>query len=513
MPYLTGSDEPKPDDLLISVSGPPRPYLQHPTEASPFPRELESHSPGYPSWTGLVQYPESFTRSPGQRELPDPRRTAHQHGHSKRGHSFHLQLRGVDTPPCLRSGYLWDIPDSPQVDYTPFYVHEPARLSTKAGQQSDSVSSEYQPVSSPDSSGSLTEYTTDDFSDYEDDLEKTELAGLSPVFTDQFDADQNIKCEFAEICQMGADGEKTHYRKIISHIFGRNKSATKVFPEEVWVHYCRKHYQRARYRAGEWPFTQCNLLEESLVRMKEWGGVESFQLILRRREQERIYHTDDQDDNDANHGQASHVPARSSSKSTSSGKSRQAGRRNPRAVIAPVPDWLRERTGSGLNFEDIGDIIREIRHYLKELRGIETKAPGKVDSPSKVKRKGHRASNKRPPTRTPISSIRFPDIEIIPTFRKWALEDYERRCKLKKQEDKKGEGKEVEKKKPFPNVSGGRSNTGFLARASSSRRATRDISRSPSMADIGRSRSSRQSVGRINSRGAVKKPPKNKSSK
>ncbi|KAK5790000.1 hypothetical protein VI817_007287 [Penicillium citrinum] len=510
MPYLTGSDEPKPDDLLISVSGPPPPYLQHPTEPSQSPHERESHSPAYPSWTGLIQYPESFTRSPGQRELPDPRRTAHRHGHSKRSHSFHPQLCGTDDPLYLRPGCLWKIPGSPQVDYTPFYVHEQSRLGTKAGRQSDSVSSDYQPVSSPDSSGSLTEYTTDDFSDYEYDLEETELVGSSPAFTDQSDADQNIKCEFAEICQMGADGEKTHYRKIISHIFGRNKSATKVFPEEVWVHYCRKHYQRARYRAGEWPFTQCNLLEESLVRMEKWGGVESFQLILRRREQERIHHTDDQDNNDANPGQASHASARSSSKSTSSGKSRQAGRRNPRAVIAPVPDWLRERTGSGLNFEDIGDIIREIRQYLKERRGVETKEPGKVDLPSKAK-KGHRASSKRPPTRTPISSIRFPDIEIIPTFRKWALEDYERRYKLRKQEDKKGKGKEIEKKKPSPNVSGGRSNTGFTTRARSSRRVMRDISRSPSVADIGRSQKARQSVGRINSRGAVKKPLKRSS--
>ncbi|KAF7174093.1 hypothetical protein CNMCM6106_008200 [Aspergillus hiratsukae] len=38
-------------------------------------------------------------------------------------------------------------------------------------------------------------------------------------------------------------------RKLISHIFGRNKTSTKLFPAHVWVHYCRKHYQRARYRS------------------------------------------------------------------------------------------------------------------------------------------------------------------------------------------------------------------------------------------------------------------------
>ncbi|KAH2524907.1 hypothetical protein KXW97_003218, partial [Aspergillus fumigatus] len=83
-------------------------------------------------------------------------------------------------------------------------------------------------------------------------------------------------------------GSGSHPRKLISHIFGRNKTSTKLFPSTVWVHYCRKHYQRARYRSRAWPFTQCELLLDSLGRMEAWGGVESFEVVLRRREMERL---------------------------------------------------------------------------------------------------------------------------------------------------------------------------------------------------------------------------------
>lgn len=62
----------------------------------------------------------------------------------------------------------------------------------------------------------------------------------SPAFTDQSETDPNVKCEFAKVCQMGADGEQAHYRKTICHIFGRNKSATKVFSQEVQTKRSRK---------------------------------------------------------------------------------------------------------------------------------------------------------------------------------------------------------------------------------------------------------------------------------
>src|SRR5205809_849048 len=92
------------------------------------------------------------------------------------------------------------------------------------------------------------------------------------------------KCQFSgEACST----ESTHYRKVISHIFGRNKKCTIGVPDCVWIYYCRKHYQRARYRTGEWPFRQCDLAVDTIQNMRAWGGVESFNLQLRRRETKR----------------------------------------------------------------------------------------------------------------------------------------------------------------------------------------------------------------------------------
>lgn len=259
------------------------------------------------------------------------------------------------------------------------------------------------------------------------------------VATDEHD----VHCEFAGTCHMEA-GHPKHHRKIISHVFGRNKAATKCFPAFVWVQYCRKHYQRARYRAGQWPFTQCDLLIESLRRMEEWGGVESFLLILRRREQERVNKTiydEYEDDHDEN------TPKRSSKAACTraSGFKRHAAacrsRRNPCPVSAPVPQWLRDRTGSGLTFDDIREIIRQIRQHMEDQRNSQENVEQVEDVPSTPtnsggkanKKKGSRAIPKCPPTRTQRTPIRFPDIEIIPTFKPWALKQHEESQKLKKQ--------------------------------------------------------------------------------
>lgn len=56
-------------------------------------------------------------------------------------------------------------------------------------------------------------------------------------------------CEYSTPCQMSTGSEGVYFRKVVSHLFGRNKTSTKLFPQHVWVLYCRRHYQRARYRA------------------------------------------------------------------------------------------------------------------------------------------------------------------------------------------------------------------------------------------------------------------------
>lgn len=79
-------------------------------------------------------------------------------------------------------------------------------------------------------------------------------------------------------------------RKIIAHVFGRNKACTSQIPDHCWVEWCRKHYQRLRHRMLEqgWIFLQIKCLRTQLGRMEEWGGVQSFTIVLQRRFQEEL---------------------------------------------------------------------------------------------------------------------------------------------------------------------------------------------------------------------------------
>lgn len=203
-----------------------------------------------------------------------------------------------------------------------------------------------------------------------------------------------------------------HFRKVVSHVFGRNKASTKLFPPSVWVHYCRKHYQRARYRADQWPFTQCELLIESLNRMKKWGGVESFELILRRREMLRVDNGDESSDNGG---------------MSKSSKKAPSGRKNPTAIIAPVPDWLRAHVGRDKTFEDIRQIVSRIRQHLLVVRDAERaqSVQQSTDGPATAAMAGIANSNNNGASshrRQQASRVRFPDIEVLPTFRPWVLD-------------------------------------------------------------------------------------------
>ncbi|KAK4213169.1 hypothetical protein QBC37DRAFT_464235 [Rhypophila decipiens] len=46
-----------------------------------------------------------------------------------------------------------------------------------------------------------------------------------------------------------------------------------VFSEHLWVHVCRKHYQRARYRnAVEYAKLQCTLIRAQIDRVQAWSN-------------------------------------------------------------------------------------------------------------------------------------------------------------------------------------------------------------------------------------------------
>ncbi|KAJ5472758.1 hypothetical protein N7530_006759 [Penicillium desertorum] len=252
--------------------------------------------------------------------------------------------------------------------------------------------------------------------------------------------DEDHLCEFAAPCRMHPSPDGMHYRKVVSHVFGRNKAVTKLFPLGVWVHYCRKHYQRARYRADQWPFTQCDLLLESLNRMENWDGVESFELILRRREQMRVGRETESAPNTETSNQNNTTPSAGHTQdqdNKSSGTvTRPPGRKHPTAIIAPVPDWLRQHVGHGKTFQEIRHIIELVRNHMVRLRNQEraqqqlnhiSKSPSAPGSPRRgglsTSRKGRITKPAhRDPLRVRASTVRFPDVEILPHFKPWVKE-------------------------------------------------------------------------------------------
>lgn len=66
-------------------------------------------------------------------------------------------------------------------------------------------------------------------------------------------------------------------RKSVSHFFGRNKSCTKNITKDMWVLYCRKHYQRGRYNAQK----------EGI-----WGTVQHDQLVAQMEKFDRYFTCD-----------------------------------------------------------------------------------------------------------------------------------------------------------------------------------------------------------------------------
>ncbi|KAB8253286.1 hypothetical protein BDV35DRAFT_3095 [Aspergillus flavus] len=210
-------------------------------------------------------------------------------------------------------------------------------------------------------------------------------------------------CEFTFPCPATDDKANNPRRKVISHIFGRNKYATKRFPDHVWVHYCRQHYQRVRYRV-EWPVTQCELLMVVLGRMERWGGVKGWDVVLRKREVERLKGEDGGEGTSTSTSTSTTecdlitLSSGSGSSSACVGFTTDEGgehgrRRKPNIVASPVPGWLLREVGSDKSFADLRDLVRRVREDMDSLRG-----------------RG-----------VPARRVVFPDIELLPTFQSWVL--------------------------------------------------------------------------------------------
>ncbi|KAL4745999.1 hypothetical protein BDW72DRAFT_42901 [Aspergillus terricola var. indicus] len=222
------------------------------------------------------------------------------------------------------------------------------------------------------------------------------------------------KCNFSypRPCTAMDPGGHPYPRKVVSHIFGRSKKVTQQILPWIWVYYCRRHYQRARYRAGsdgrEWARIQCERVLDLFEAMRNWGSVEGFTVHFRSREVERL----------AGAARASSTPASSirsrgrvrrgrrgkgarggervgtltwtpaDEDSNEDGQPKQETRQERPSVPSPVPDWLvtwvQRHEGKVLAIEQAEALIQKILVHLNAVQAEE---------------------------------VRFPDIEILPVYR------------------------------------------------------------------------------------------------
>ncbi|RYO74475.1 hypothetical protein DL764_010819 [Monosporascus ibericus] len=192
-----------------------------------------------------------------------------------------------------------------------------------------------------------------------------ETSSSSSVNTTVPTRGEDIKCMYVDPCTTGSQ-----LRKAISHIFGRNKLCTRKIPPHVWVHYCRKHYQRCRYRnAQNYARTQCELVQEQIHRIQAWSDenkqsgrgsiVNNWSLCMRKREQNRMKQKK---------GGAPNV----------GGEAPDADEDEDRAVLngTAVPEWLQDKTGDGYSTAQIEEIVVRLmeemgRDQLTQIPDIE----------------------------------------------------------------------------------------------------------------------------------------------
>lgn len=167
---------------------------------------------------------------------------------------------------------------------------------------------------------------------------------LDPVYTNALEG--RNKCMFVSRCNTGSI-----LRKAISHFFGRNKDCTKRIPNEIWVYYCRKHYQRIRYRNAKlYPLNQMELVLWQMRRLQAWdiacqrtgnaARIEYWAFALRKREEQRLQNIES-GDSDA----------------------QGAGAQN-----SSNPAWIKESVGSRYSTDQIIAIAQRLYNEIHQGR-------------------------------------------------------------------------------------------------------------------------------------------------
>ncbi|MCJ1471472.1 hypothetical protein MMC13_000111 [Lambiella insularis] len=185
-----------------------------------------------------------------------------------------------------------------------------------------------------------------DDSEYDAATDASEDGDFKPstAYKSWEDVPMEFRCTFVEGCVLDSPD-----RKVISHFFGRNKKCTRAIPESVWAPFCRRHYQRTRYRnVDNFGGVQMDLVRRTVENLQVWGGVANFELILRKRAMQAIRQEEFGDDKQETLHAAGVQPSPD-----------LATKRN-------TETWLVPYLGKNKAFEDILEFVDLIEEHVKE---------------------------------------------------------------------------------------------------------------------------------------------------
>ncbi|RPB02475.1 hypothetical protein L873DRAFT_1673273 [Choiromyces venosus 120613-1] len=181
------------------------------------------------------------------------------------------------------------------------------------------------------------------------------------------------KCSYCNVCTTGSP-----LRKVVSHIFGRNKLSTRQIPKNVWVYYCRKHYQRSRYRNPRgFARQQVLLVKRQCERLQLWGGVKDWVIKVRRREELRMNREVGENGEDADEaeddeeGMVDEDPEPNDGGPTSGESSRRNSTTVPRrrSSAGGGSNWIIRYTGMEKTIDDIYSLLGKIELEVQENGG------------------------------------------------------------------------------------------------------------------------------------------------
>ncbi|KAI9768787.1 MAG: hypothetical protein M1840_004601 [Geoglossum simile] len=168
------------------------------------------------------------------------------------------------------------------------------------------------------------------------------------------------RCSYTDNCTTGSP-----LRKVVSHIFGRNKLCTRQIPKSVWVHYCRKHYQRSRYRNPRgFALLQCDLVRKQVDRLQIWGGVTDWVIKVRKREELRL--SKEKAEREAGISVRGNDSLAHSATASASDQIPSKGRKRGSASSGESTKWLLNLTGPEKTTVDVLSVLERIEKDITD---------------------------------------------------------------------------------------------------------------------------------------------------